>query len=120
MQAVTLILWSIIAIVFLLCIMSFVKRAETDDVVTIPQHVSMESIDSHTSQEVFDWCVYVTRVSGKDYLDKLQWTYGSRHDFLLSDLRAARKTQGEKQLLRRFDLIAASFGLDSHVVHMPV
>ena len=116
MNAYHLILWSIIALALVLGIMRFVARAEVDDRVKIPKHVPSDQVDRYTAQEVFDWVVYVTKVTGLGYHQQLNWPPGSPHKFMLDDLRMAIFLQTEEERLDLFERVGRTYYLNTEIV----
>lgn len=116
MQTYQLITWSVIALALVLGIMRFVARAEVDDRVKIPKHVPSDQVDRYTAQEVFDWVVYVTKVTGLGYLQQLNWPLGSPHKFMLDDLRMAIHLQTEEERLDYFERVGRSYFLNTEIV----
>lgn len=117
MNTYTIIIWSVIALVFLYFIGRFVARAHTDDVVKVPKYVPINNADFYSEQEVFDWVVYVTKTVGKQYLHQMEWdeTY-ALHDGLLCDLRKAVHTRTEEERLQWFRDLAKGYELNASIV----
>lgn len=116
MQTYQLITWSVIALAFVLGIMRFVARAEVDDRVKIPTHVPSDQVDRFTAQEIFDWVVYVTKVTGLGYLQQLNWPVGSPHNFMLEELRLAIFLQTEEERLDLFERVGRTYFLNTEIV----
>lgn len=116
MNTYSVILWSVIAFAFILGIMRFVARAEIDDRVKIPTHVPSDQVDRYTAQEVFDWVVYVTKVTGIGYLQQMNWPIGSPHKFMLEELRLAIFLQTEDERLDLFKRVGSTYYLNTEIV----
>jgi len=116
MQTFQLIVWSVIALALILGIMRFVARAEVDDRVKIPKHVPSDQVNRFTAQEVYDWVVYVSKVTGINYLQQLSWPVGCTHNFLLEDLRMAIFLQTEEERLDLFERVGRAYFLNIEIV----
>jgi hypothetical protein len=101
-------------------IVRFIERTELESAVYMPVHVPIAEANAYTSQEIYDWAVYVTRVTGLGYIEQLNWSSGSRHAFLLSALRTVLHTPTQALMLERFREIGRSFQLDTSIVDRPV
>lgn len=113
------ILWSAIALVFILCVVRFVKQAEVDDRVKIPVHVPLNIADQFTAQEVFDWVVYVTKVDGLTYASQMAWDPFCKHDVLLHDLSRVAYMRNETEREQWFTSVAQVHSLDAEMVTSP-
>ena len=109
----------VITLVFVLGIIRFVRGGEEDDRVQIPEHVSMLLVDAYTSQEVFDWVSYVTKMVGLTYLEQMNWRPESRHDSLLKDLRTVLNAKSREEALDRLEKVAFSHNLNVEVLATP-
>lgn len=116
----TTIFYCIIVVVFILLLIRLVDRAHDDDRAPIPKHVPMGEAHVYTAQEVYDWVVYVTKLTGKGYLEQLAWPVGSKHCFLLGDLNTILDTRGETEMLELFTKIGDLHGLETDIVDAPI
>ena len=119
MNTSTVILWSALAVVFILCIVRFVKQAEVDDRVKIPVHVPLHIADQFTAQEVFDWVVYITKVDGMTYARQMAWDPSCKHDALLQDLNRVTYMRNQAEREQWFTNVAQVHLLDAEMVTSP-
>jgi hypothetical protein len=115
-------LFAISTAIFLIAaaIIYFIERIEKHGAIHVPVHVPIADANAYTAQEVYDWAVYVTRVTGNDYLEQLNWSSGSRHSFLLSALRTVLFVPTIVTRNERFKEIGRSFQLDTSIVDKPI
>lgn len=117
MNTYTVIIWSVIALVFLYFVGQFINRAHTDDRVKIPRHVPISDSDFYSEQEVFDWVVYVTKTVGKQYLYQMAWDeVNAMHHCLLTDLRRAVYMRNEEERLKWFHDVGKAYDLNTAIV----
>lgn len=104
---------------FLMGVVHFVTRAEEDDCITPPKHVPMVYVDAYTAQEVYDWVVYVTKVTGTEFLEQMTWDVSSRHNFMLGELSAVIHITGKEAMMKRLEEIGDIYGLETDIVDAP-
>lgn len=107
---------AVAAVIFVVAVVMLVRDAEIKGAVYPPKHLSVSEMEKAHAQDVYDWVVYATRMTGLDYLEQLAWDRASKHDFLLSDLRTVLHGRTEEDRLERMRQIGRSFSLDTSIV----
>lgn len=110
----------VIAVTFVMMVIRFGKRAYTDDVVKVPRHVPMGEVDHFTPQEVYNWVVYITKLTGRGYIDQMNWNPNSIHTDLLRDLYMVNMLRGEAEIDDWFNRVGDAHNLDTSIVDMPI
>jgi len=110
----------VIAVTFVMMVIRFANRAYTDDVVKVPRHVPMGEVDHFTPQEVYNWVVYITKLTGRGYIDQMNWNPNSIHTDLLRDLYMVNMLRGEAEIDDWFNRVGDAHDLDTSIVDMPI
>ena len=110
----------VIAVTFVMLVIRFANRAYTDDVVKVPRHVPMGEVDHFTPQEVYNWVVYITKLTGRGYIDQMNWNPNSIHTDLLRDLYMVNMLRGEAEIDDWFNRVGDVHDLDTSIVNMPI
>lgn len=97
-----------------------INRAEVCDTVGVPKHISVWMANKASAQQVYDWVVYVTRMTGLDYLQQLNWPEDAKHAFLFGDLRTVLHMPTEEMRLDRFREIGRMHQLKTDVVDQAI
>lgn len=109
-----------IATVFLLMVIRFANRAHEDDGVKVPKHVPVNEADFYSAQEVYNWVVYVTRLTGFGYLEQVNWDHTQKHNDLMQDLCKVLYLRGEAEIEDWFTRVGDTYDLDTSIVSMPI
>lgn len=113
-------LFAILIAIVVFGVVSLVTHGEEDDAIRPPKHVWMVSVSTYTAQEVFDWVVYVTKVTGnRDYLHQMIWDTNAKHHQLLTDLQYGVRFPSDTELKQHFYATAALHGLENTMVDSP-
>lgn len=109
-----------IAATFLIMVIRFANRANTDDGVKVPRHVPMGEVDHFTPQEVYNWVVYITRLTGFGYLEQVNWDHTQKHNDLMQDLCKVLYLRGSAEIDDWFVRVGHAHDLDTKIVDMPI
>ena len=110
----------VIAATFLIMVIRFANNANRDDGVKVPRHVPMGEVDHFSPQEVYNWVVYVTKLTGMGYIDQMNWNPNSKHTDLLKDLYMVNMLRGEAEIDDWFTRVGDAHDLDTSIVDMPI
>lgn len=80
----------------------------------------MGEVDHFTPQEVYNWVVYITKLTGRGYIDQMNWNPNSIHTDLLRDLYMVNMLRGEAEIDDWFNRVGDAHNLDTSIVDMPI
>lgn len=114
-QAIFWLAFAILAVVSLLGVFG-ISHTEVRGGVRVPRHIMVVHANKASAQQVYDWVVYVTRLTGTGYLEQLNWPEGAKHAFLYSDLRTVLHERSEEARLERLREIGHMHRLQTDMV----
>ena len=115
-----LILYAAMLLLAVFFLVRFLDHLGQPDPILVPRQIAVSDMDDHTPQEVYNWVAYVTRLTGRGYLEQLAFERGMRHYTLLHDLLTGLNTDTEEDLLDRLREVAYRHRLSAEILDKPI
>ena len=117
------VIWYIIvavfAILFLWTLLLVIEHQVENDVIYVPAHMSVSEMEQYTSQEVFDWVAYVTKLTGRSYLEQLVFPDDAKHAAMLKDMIECLDANSHEQLMDWLKEVGYHYQLDVSIIDAP-
>lgn len=108
----------LIVVVFLALRLFF--RTIDESVIYVPKQIAVNEMDLYEAQDVYNWVAYVTRLTGRRYLEQLAFPNGCRHSLLLCDLTTALHTETEEEMLEQLTAVGRDHRLCTKIIDQPI